>query len=634
MVGSGVTLLSILLAAILASCGQAPTGLPQAASWHQQDIGDVGVPGYMEQSTGATLVVHGAGTDIGGPSDSFHLSYQMVTGDTTISTHVVSFSQHSENAKVGVMVRATADPASPFALVYLGSLGGTHMRDRTASGADASEAGSDTNATAPTWIRLSRVGDTFTGYESADGKSWTELGSTTISMPAAVMVGLAVSSASTTTLTSATFDSTQVDGSGPADPAAGPMQTVDYKVDSSNFPNPERGWYIPTSTNYGSVYSAGDTLAMYYVRLDSYRSQALPSSFLDGLKSNFASARSAGVKLVLRFTYNFGYDPDAPLNIVLQQITQLKPILTQYSDVIAVMQAGFIGAWGEWHDSTNNLTTLTNRSKIANAILDALPTTRMIEIRTPYRANDIFPTPPDQSTAFDGSKASRVGQHNDCFVSTSNDGGTYQTTADRTYAQQVTKYTAMGGETCDLGGLSSLNDCPASLQQLQTYHWDYLNQRYWTNIYDKWKSQGCYDEVTKRLGYRFSLDSVTAPTSLSPGTPLGMSIKMDNTGFGKLYNPRPMELVFVPTAGGSKVTVTVSSDVRRLVPGPGDTKTIDVGAALPSGMASGTYDVYLNLADASSNLNTDPRYSIRLANQGTWDAGTGYNDLNLQVTVN
>ena len=634
MVGTGVTLLFILLAAILASCGQAPVGLPQAASWQQQDIGNVGVPGYMEQSPGATLVVHGAGTDIGGPSDSFHLSYKMVSGDTTISTHVVSFSNRAEKAKVGVMVRATADPGSPFVLVYLGALGGTHMRERATAGADAAEAGSDANATAPTWIRLSRVGDTFTGYESADGTSWTKLGSTTIPMPADVMVGLAVASSSSIILTSATFDSTQIGRTGPDDPAPVPMQTVHYTVDTSNFPNPERGWYIPTSSDYGSVYSAGDTLAMYYVRLDSYRDQALPSSFLDGLKSNFASARSAGVKLVLRFTYNFGYNSDAPLNIVLQQIAQLKPILTQYSDVIAVMQAGFIGAWGEWHDSTNGLTTLTNRSKIANAILDALPTTRMIEIRTPYRANDIFPTPPDQSTAFNGSKASRVGQHNDCFVSTSNDGGTYQSAADRTYAQQVTKYTAMGGETCDLGGLSALNDCPASLQQLQTYHWDYLNSRYWTNIYDKWKSQGCYDEVTKRLGYRFSLDSVTAPTSVSPGTPLGMTIKMDDTGFGKLYNPRPMELVFVPTGGGNNVTVTVGSDVRRLVPGPGETTTIDVGAALPSGTASGTYDVYLNLPDASSNLNQDPRYSIRLANQGTWDASTGYNNLNLQVTVN
>ena len=432
MVMRGVTLISFLLATILAGCSQTPTSLQQASDWQQEDIGNVQVAGYMEQSAGKALVVHGAGAEIGGASDSFHFGYMGISGDTTISTHVTSFAAGAENAMVGVMVRATGDPGSPFALVALRSQGGVHMRDRVTAGADAGEPGSDTSTSVPRWIKLTRVGDTFTGYESADGTNWKKLGSATIAMPTEVLVGLAVSSSSASTLTYGTFDSTKVgvpDQAAPAPPppapaptpapapAPNPTQTVDYQTDGSNFRNPERGWYIPATSNFSSVYSAGDTLAMSYIRLDNYRNQALPSSFLDGLKSDFAAARGSGVKLMLRFTYNFGYSPDAPINIVLQQIAQLKPILTQYSDVIAVMQAGFIGAWGEWHDSTNDLTTLTNRSKIANAILDALPSTRMIEIRTPCRANDIFPTPPDQSTAFDGSNASRVGQHNDCFLS-------------------------------------------------------------------------------------------------------------------------------------------------------------------------------------------------------------------------
>ena len=38
---------------------------------------------------------------------------------------------------------------------------------------------------------------------------------------------------------------------------------------------------------------------------------------------------------------------DAPKNIVLNHIAQLKPLLQDNADVIACMQMGFIGTWGE-----------------------------------------------------------------------------------------------------------------------------------------------------------------------------------------------------------------------------------------------------------------------------------------------
>ncbi len=411
-------------------------------------------------------------------------------------------------------------------------------------------------------------------------------------------------------------------------------QDVTYPHDDAIFPNPERGWYVEVApADYAKAYAAGDTLVMEYVRLDAFRDKPLSPAFLDGLAKDLAAAQGSGVKLVVRFAYNRSYAPDAPIDLVLRHITQLTPLLRRYADVIAVVQAGFIGAYGEWHHSTNDLTSLANRTKITNALLAALPSTRMVEIRTPFRADDIYPTPPDAATAFDGSNASRVGQHNDCFLSNATDGGTYQSPADEAYAHQVTRYTAMGGETCDLGGLWSRNDCPTSLQELANYHWDYLNAEYWKAIYEKWKTQGCYDEISRRLGYRFALDEATAPLDVAAGAPLGITVTLSNTGFGKLYNPRPLELVFVPVDGGDPVTVTVSSDVRRLMPGPGTTTTIHVGAALPDGTARGSYRVYLNLPDASPVLSSDPKYSIRLANKGTWVAETGLNDLKLDVAV-
>ena len=51
------------------------------------------------------------------------------------------------------------------------------------------------STTSPQWLRLSRSGDTLTGYESADGQNWTKIGVAKLSgLPASVPVGLLVTS--------------------------------------------------------------------------------------------------------------------------------------------------------------------------------------------------------------------------------------------------------------------------------------------------------------------------------------------------------------------------------------------------------------------------------------------------------
>jgi len=50
-----------------------------------------------------------------------------------------------------------------------------------------------------------RSGNTFTGYQSADGQDWHAVNSATFDMPATTYAGIAVSSASKN-LISATFD--------------------------------------------------------------------------------------------------------------------------------------------------------------------------------------------------------------------------------------------------------------------------------------------------------------------------------------------------------------------------------------------------------------------------------------------
>ena len=74
---------------------------------------------------------------------------------------------------------------------------------------------------APYWVRLVRSGNTFTGYRSLNGVSWTQQGTTTITMGATVYIGLALTSHNNSSLCAATFDNVSLPGW-----AAGPPPTV------------------------------------------------------------------------------------------------------------------------------------------------------------------------------------------------------------------------------------------------------------------------------------------------------------------------------------------------------------------------------------------------------------------------
>jgi len=83
--------------------------------------------------------------------------------------------------------------------------------------------------------------------------------------------------------------------------------------------------------------------------LDAIReSEIIPIELLQQIDNDFAAAREAGVKLIIRFCYTEDInEPDAPVRIVLAHIEQLKPIIQKNGDVIFAMQAGFIGTWGK-----------------------------------------------------------------------------------------------------------------------------------------------------------------------------------------------------------------------------------------------------------------------------------------------
>ena len=99
----------------------------------------------------------------------------------------------------------------------LASRGSTTRGAASAAGAAAgrcAEAGGGAEtagcAEAGGWLKLTRTGDTFTAFVSADGVSWTPAGSITVALGSTVYVGLAVTSHNPGAVNTATFDSVSV----------------------------------------------------------------------------------------------------------------------------------------------------------------------------------------------------------------------------------------------------------------------------------------------------------------------------------------------------------------------------------------------------------------------------------------
>jgi hypothetical protein len=384
--------------------------------------------------------------------------------------------------------------------------------------------------------------------------------------------------------------------------------------------------------------SANQSLVMCAFLLSDSINTPLSQAKLDLLQRQFDTTRAAGVKMVLRFAYNYTSNAvDAPLSMMMTHMDQLKPVLERNKDVIAVVQAGFIGSWGEWGNSTNYGTgTLTSqqwadRQTILNKLLDLTPANRMVQVRTPdFKYKLVGTTALTASEAFNGSAKARVGHHNDCFLASSNDWGTYNNTSvDYPYLTSETNYLPMGGETCNLSQPRS--DCPTAVAEMSRFHWSYLNNGFLASVLSNWRSQGCYEQVNQKLGYRFVLKDATFSNSGKPGGGFAVNINLVNDGYAAMFNSRPVELVLRNDASGALTRVALSADPRRWL--PGQTININQTVALPAGMASGNYSVLLNLPDAAASLSGRPEYAVQLANNNTWEASTGMNKLNQTVAI-
>ena len=516
------------------------------------------------------------------------------------------------------------------------------------------------------------------------------------------------------------------------------VERTDYVADSNpDLTNPERGMYSGDTPNFGDENLPlkernYHTIVPEWLWLAPVCDENL---VWDPINDNTSpvlkkyaeekldKARSEGYKILFRPRYDQrdpeaqeGDPPEGPSNCKFDDggsakvfhaasrkrqfdhIEAVAAMLGDYKDVIAFIQAGYLGNWGEWntekddageYDMTNAplLYNRTDRDDIIDHVLStyaAAGIAQDVELRRPVFAKEVV----------ERNASANVGLHNDCFMSStvlpnsSSDGGTYSdfqiplgggefdpdgspqnfgnVQHARDWAEDWTEHSSFGGETCPneehpnderwrsctlMTGTTSEPAEPASL------HMNYLNHDYAEDAVDEWEKGGCYEEIRRRLGYRFEVTRVEYPETVSAGETFSVAVDVVNTGWARLHKPRDAKLMLRNGATShGPYTFSDGPPVSNWAPGqPAATITATIAAGGDPPPPPGTYEVRLWIPDLDfldflerENLKPDDypeaniNYAVKLATKrndangdsvNVFDQTTAENDLGVKITV-
>ncbi|AXO79883.1 DUF4832 domain-containing protein [Olleya aquimaris] len=441
-------------------------------------------------------------------------------------------------------------------------------------------------------------------------------------------------------------------------------QTVNYTPSTDIITNPERGLqkYSITASDYATIDGANNfsvttlnnwktsadkvTVVYRYFLLDNFLDEDISTTYLNNIQTDFDNVRTAGLKIIVRFSYSneVGTEAQQPTKSqILTHISQLSAILNNNKDVIFSLQAGFIGTWGEWYytnstefgtDGNISATQWANRKDIVDAMLAATPIEIPIQVRYAGIKTTMYGnTQLTEQSAYQNTANARVGFYNDAFLNNYGDQGTYNTdectnpvgNTQYNYLSNETKYLPMTGET---NGLNPCNNGfrttgANAIYEMGLTNWTTLNRDYHQDFWNQLNTNE-YNEILKNLGYRFVLNSSSITQS---GSDIDLTLNITNVGFARPFKERNAYLVLKNTTTDDITTYLINSDIRTWE------STITINQVFNIGL-TGTFQLYLWLPDINTNLSSNSDYSVQFANSGLWDATTGYNNLLQTVTLN
>ena len=208
------------------------------------NIGPTNLPGSFSYNAGTYTVTGGY---LNPTTDGFQFANAAFTGNATLVAQVTNINGTATPASAGVIFRDTTGNLSAYAGVVLGP--GNQVTFYIAPATGGPSQTTTVSGVQAQWVEIVRNGNTFSGYYSADGVTWTQVGpSVTYAGPSTILGGLVVSSLNASDLSTATFANVALAVPAIATPAAAS-------------PNPVTG--TSTSLSVLGAYAGGESNLTY-----------------------------------------------------------------------------------------------------------------------------------------------------------------------------------------------------------------------------------------------------------------------------------------------------------------------------------------------------------------------------------
>jgi regulation of enolase protein 1 (concanavalin A-like superfamily) len=184
------------------------------------DIGNPELAGSTQLQENKAIITAG-GVDVWGVRDEFRFLYVEHSGDFDFAARIENLTDPHLYTKAGLMAREDLSDKSRH--IFFQVFPDNRPRNHNNGGFEfqyRKETGGEMKAIYPesfegvpefsvnypnTWIRLKRTGNNFTGFYSADGKSWKPYTTFTMEISGKVYLGLAVTSHNPRKPATATF---------------------------------------------------------------------------------------------------------------------------------------------------------------------------------------------------------------------------------------------------------------------------------------------------------------------------------------------------------------------------------------------------------------------------------------------
>lgn len=416
--------------------------------------------------------------------------------------------------------------------------------------------------------------------------------------------------------------------------------------------NPERGFYEPVG--YEMKASGNEILNLKYnlvhlrVGISAFSkaangSEDLPftQDMLDALDGTLKNVKKNGGSVIIRFAYD-DFDGtknlEPSMDMMLMHINQLESVFEQNKDVIAYVELGLFGPWGEMHSS--EMCTTDNVSVALDAMLKAVPEDITIGVRTPayYAAwakverknlhNDITQK---------GTDAYRVGLYNDGYLGSESDLGTFSNReTETTWLSNQARHTFYGGEVvANRAEGEPLNTVAYMSEEAFKTHTTYLNLYWNDSVIDSWKEeiyqgegvryqgQTGYTYVVNHLGYRYVLRQCQTDSQGRQGESFQLDMKVENVGFANIINAKKASVILE----GDNKTYEIITDIDVRNWNSKELTEIKKSIVLPDDIATGEYKVYFRISKYGDYTSDNNYQCIQFANDGIWKESIGANQI-------